>query len=254
MKVTYSSEFYDEMEQTNRTSALAIVPEVMAYAEQPRSVVDIGCGRGLWLATFSEVGVPDILGIDGDYVAPDKLHIPKDLFIAADLTQPLAIDRTFDLAVCLEMAEHVPHEVSGALVEGLTRLAPVILFSAAIPLQGGSHHINEQWPAYWKERFARHGYVPVDPLRRKFWNDSRVSFFYAQNVLFYVKEAELTSYPLLVQARKDGYDNALPLVHPHLFKYYSERWRMVVPFLGKLPPGILHFGKKCLAALQGSKQ
>lgn len=246
MKVAYSSEFYDEMEQTNRTSASAIVPEVMVYAGQPRSVVDIGSGRGLWLAVFKEAGVIDIFGVDGDYVAPDKLHIPADSFKAADLTKPLELDRTFDLAICLEMAEHVPHEVSEILIAGLTRLAPVILFSAAIPLQGGSHHVNEQWPAYWKERFARHGYVPIDPLRRKFWNDPRVSFFYAQNVLFYVKEDKLADYPLLAQARKDGYDDALPLVHPHLFKYYSERWRMVVPFLGKLPPSVLHTAKRIL--------
>lgn len=246
MKVTYSGTFYEEMEDPNRTSAEVIVPLVLRYANNPKSVVDVGCGRGIWLGAFERAGVTDILGIDGDYVEPKKLHISPDAFRAADLTKPLSVDRRFDLAVCLEMAEHVPHEVSEQLVGGLVSLAPVILFSAAIPLQGGSHHINEQWPAYWQERFATHGYIPVDPIRYAVWNDSRVSFFYAQNILMYVQKDKLESYPELKRMHDAGFNQALPLVHPHLFMYYAERWRMMVPFLGKLSPKVLHAVKRLL--------
>ncbi|MCT7423352.1 hypothetical protein N4A85_24765, partial [Escherichia coli] len=87
------------------------------------------------------------------------------------------------LAVCLEVAEHVSDKNSRQLVESLTNAAPVILFSAAIPLQGGVHHINEQWPAYWQERFKERGYVPVDCLRRRLLGNPQIAFFYAQNIL-----------------------------------------------------------------------
>jgi hypothetical protein len=122
----------------------------------------------------------------------------------------------------------------------------VILFSASVPLQGGSRHINEQWPAYWEEKFAAHGYVPVDSIRRHIWDDSRVSFFYAQNILMYVKEDALSDYPLLQAEVASGHDKPLALVHPYLFEYYAKRWHSIEPVLWKLPLPFLKWGKKLL--------
>ena len=64
-----------------------------------------------------------------------------------DLAQPLQIDRRFDLALSLEVAEHLPPECGSEFVQTLTDLSSVILFSAAIPFQGGTDHLNEQWPS-----------------------------------------------------------------------------------------------------------
>jgi hypothetical protein len=161
------------------------------------------------------------------------------------------LEKSFDLSVCLEVAEHVPDASADTLVRSLTAAAPVVLFSAAIPLQGGSHHINEQWPSYWAQKFAAEGYVPVDAIRRHVWDDERVSFFYAQNILLFVKKSRLAEYPKLEEEVMAGHGRALSLVHPFIYNYYAERWRMVVPFLGKLPPSLLHGTKKLLARLRG---
>ena len=242
---SYSQAFFDEMDEPNLVSARVVAP-LVAGLVRPKSVVDIGCGRGLWLKAFLEQGVEDVAGYDGDYVDIEKLAFPKARFHAVDLEKPIKLDRTFDLAVCLEVGEHLSDSISDTLVQTLTASAPVVLFSAAIPLQGGSRHINEQWPEYWEKKFSAHGYVPVDALRRHLWGDSRVSFFYQQNVLFYVRKDALSRYPALEEEIRSGHDKALPLVHPFLFTYYSERWRLVVPFLGALPPRVLHIGKSRL--------
>ncbi len=248
-KISYSTRFFDEMEEGNLSSARTIIPHVMRLVN-PGSVIDIGCGEGLWLKVFSETGVAEIQGIDGDWVLPERLQFPSEFFSVMDLKQPVSLDKTYNLAVCLEVAEHLPDSVADTLIESLTRAAPIVLFSAAVPLQGGSHHVNEQWPAYWEEKFRALGYVPVDAIRRHVWDDSRVAFFYAQNILLYVKESELPHYPALKSEIETGHGKALPLIHPFIYTYYAERWRSIVPFLGKLPPGVLHAAKKYLSAFR----
>lgn len=238
----YSGDFYEGMEDANLGSARAIVPLVFQYV-QPKSVLDIGCGQGLWLNAFMEHGVTDVLGYDGDYVEREKLSIPKEKFIGTDLEDPISLERTFDLAMSLEVGEHLSDAASRAFVKNLTDAAPVILFSAAIPGQGGVRHINEQWPSYWEERFREQGYVPVDSLRHRVWGDSRVTFFYAQNTMFYVKESQLSHYPKLKEAHEAGHNRALSLVHPHIYTYYESRWNLIMPFVSMIPVTLLHIGK-----------
>ncbi|MEK7628433.1 MAG: GtrA family protein [Patescibacteria group bacterium] len=248
MTGSYDQVFFDEMDKSNLVSARAVVPLVLDLV-QPKSVVDIGCGRGLWLKAFIEHGIEDVVGYDGDYVEREKLVFPQARFRATDLEKPIAFDRSFDLAVCLEVAEHLPASVADMLIETLTTAARIVLFSAAIPLQGGSRHVNEQWPEYWEKKFAAHGYVPVDALRRHLWGNSLISFFYQQNILLYIHRDSLPQYPKLLEEIRSGHDKALALIHPFLFTYYSERWRLVVPFLGVLPPSILHLGKNLLKSV-----
>ena len=245
MPASYSTTFYDEMKDSNLASARAVVPFVLSLVPVT-SVVDIGCGEGLWLKAFSEAGVFDIEGYDGDYVVRENLKIPQEKFHAANLEEPIPFTRTFDLAVCLEVAEHVSDEHSGRLVESLTNAAPVLLFSAAIPGQGGVHHINEQWPEYWEKRFKEKGYVPVDAIRRKILSNKDVSFFYAQNILIYVKESALSNYPKLVEEIQSGHDGAPAFVHPQLYTYYESRWNKIAPLIWKVPLPLIKFGKKML--------
>ena len=179
-----------------------------------RSVVDVGCGVGSWLSVFRELGVEDILGLDGAYVPRPALQIPVDKFQPVDLGRPFSLDRTFDLAVSLEVAEHLEAESAQGFVASLTVLAPVVLFSAAIPFQTGEGHINEQWPAYWAALFREQGYVPVDCLRRKVWSHQDVEWWYAQNMVMYVRGDELSRFPVLERAY-DPQEEAPPaLVHP----------------------------------------
>lgn len=192
---------------------------------QPSSIVDVGCGVGIWLQEFLRAGVPHVLGVDGEHVTAAGLRIPESCFAAHDLASPLRLDRTFDMALSLEVGEHLPPASAGAFVESLCLLAPVVAFSAAIPFQGGGGHVNEQWPDYWAALFARYGRVPVDILRPLVWNDGDIAWWYRQNLLLYADEQRAA---LLLEAAR-GFRMApapLPLVHPALYSYWTDpSWR-----------------------------
>jgi SAM-dependent methyltransferase len=229
----YGDSFFDLHEQGARASARAAIPEVFHFVH-PASVVDVGCGVGQWLVEFKAAGVNDYLGIDGDYVNRQRLLIEPERFLPKDLSQPLAIDRRFDLAVSLEVAEHLPESSAADFVASLVRLAPVVLFSAAIPYQWGDGHVNEQWPEYWREKFLQCGYVVADCLRRRLWDKADVKHWYCQNLFFYVDRTRINEYPQLARVvRREGEGPPLSLVHPtqylnvvqHLIKQFRESQR-----------------------------
>jgi SAM-dependent methyltransferase len=162
-----------------------------------RSVVDLGCGHGIWLATFARHGVEDYVGVDGDWVPPDKLHFPPDRFVAARLDKPLHLGRRFDLAVSLEVAEHLPERGAKQFVRNIVELAPCVLVSAAVPYQRGTEHVNEQWPDYWASLFGEHGYVVLDGLRPLVWSNEAVFGFYRQNLLMFATPETIAAHPPL---------------------------------------------------------
>jgi hypothetical protein len=157
----------------------------------PRSVADIGCGTGVWLSIFGHSGVADVQGVDGKWVEPTMLHIPKAAFRSVDLEKPLKLGRRFDLVLSLEVAEHLPATSAAPFINSLVELGDIVAFSAAIPHQGGTHHVNEQWPDYWARLFADHGYVAIDCLRPCIWHHEQVCWWYRQNMLLFVEEARL---------------------------------------------------------------
>jgi hypothetical protein len=131
-------------------------------------------------------GIEDIFGLDGEYVDQDRLLFPRDKFRATDLTKPFDLGRRFDLVQSLEVAEHLPVAAADGYVASLVRHGPLVLFSAAPPGQGGEHHVNEQPPSYWREKFARHDYRPVDFLRSRIAGEKEIAPWYRYNLLFYV--------------------------------------------------------------------
>jgi hypothetical protein len=186
-----------------------------------KSACDVGCGVAPWLSMFSECGVDDILGVDGDYVDRKLLYIPADRFIPLDLTKPVALKRRFDLVVSLEVAQYLPESRGGSFVRDLTALASVVVFSAAVPGQGGGNHINEQWQSHWARLFAAEGYVPVDVIRTMIWDNPAVEWWYRQNIIIYCEEKVLAAYPKLASAaspkglvRSD--------VHPELYQQHQH--------------------------------
>ena len=173
------------------SSAVAIVDLVLQYLD-PKSVVDVGCGTGTFLQEFEKRGVATILGLDGPATkaafGPDESN-----FLAVNLAEPVELTRRFDLALCLEVAEHLPAGSADLLVETLTDLAPVVLFSAAHPAQGGQGHINERWPVYWQRRFSKHNYVLLDILRGPLSDQPRVLDCYRWNIVLYVESSRCTA-------------------------------------------------------------
>ena len=212
----YDQHFFEDLRDGARRSAQVIAPLVADWVN-PQSVVDVGCGDGTWLSVFRSLGVQDVLGVDGNYVRPDDLQIPAEYFLAADLKQPLTVNRTFDLVISLEVAEHLPPISADLFVNSLVKLGPVILFSAAIPCQGGQHHVNEQWPSYWVQKFKTLGYSALDCLRSLLWDNSKVELWYAQNCLLFIDPNYLSQYPRLPVKKEAEHQLPLNIVHPRLY-------------------------------------
>ncbi len=209
----YTPNFYEYLESGARQSAKEIVPLILELI-QPQQVIDIGCGVGTWLSVFHEYGIKDILGVDGDYVDLNMLQIPKEKFLSFDLAKPFLIDRKFDLVMSLEVAEHIASEYTEIFIDSLVNLGSVILFSAAIPQQGGANHVNEQWAEYWVTHFQERGYVVIDCIRRKVWKNDKVEPWYAQNMLIFVDQNALSKYPLLESEFSITDISQLSVVHP----------------------------------------
>jgi SAM-dependent methyltransferase len=213
MPLSYDTTFFRGLMDGSYTSAKAVMPYVISLC-QPESIADFGCGVGSWLQACRECGIKDVTGIDGDYVKDQLLMIPTERFVRADLTRPIDLGRRFDLVLSLEVAEHLPREAAPTFVDTLTRHGPVILFSAAIPSQGGVHHVNEQWAQYWSSLFGDHGYVCVDCLRDVFWDAREIKWWYRQNMFLFVSEKSLSQYPNV--SRESSRYRKLPvnLIHP----------------------------------------
>jgi len=252
----YTEEFYNWQQAESKSSAREIVPFVCELI-RPRSVIDVGCGVGTWLSVFKECGVENFMGVDGDYVDRRMLQVEAERFQAKDLKQPLHINDHYDLVVSLEVAEHLPVECAATFIESLTNLGPVVLFSAAVPYQGGTDHINEQWPEYWNELFSAQGYKVIDCIRKKFWNNDRVRWWYAQNIFLFIEQNHLENYPRLQREAECVEQSALSHIHPKNYltkmdalKNYTNM--METPDLNNMPLGqTVNFFKKIVSALPG---
>ncbi|MDD2781543.1 methyltransferase domain-containing protein [Sulfuricurvum sp.] len=215
----YDKEFYERQKTGSKTSA-SVVLKYLFELFCPASVVDVGCGTGVWLETARTFGVSDILGIDGEYVIDGALMIDQHNFYPVDLETAFHLERTFDMAMSLEVAEHLSHERAEGFIADLCALSDVVLFSAALPYQGGAGHVNENWLEYWAEKFAVFGFIPLDFLRHALWNNSEVEWWYRQNLLLYVRE---TSAEKLFPGIPPADPHRLSMVHPEFFLWSLQR-------------------------------
>lgn len=183
----YPADFYDNRRAHTAHAAarlLSALPTDLAR----RSVADIGCGTGTFLAAALADGATEAFGIEGDWVTRDMLDDPRIALATQNLEQSFSGPRV-DLAISLEVAEHLTPARAPSFIADLVALAPAILFSAAIPGQGGVGHLNEQWQSYWANLFAAHGYQPHDLLRPQIWTDEAIPAWYRQNAVLYLDAA-----------------------------------------------------------------
>lgn len=249
----YTREYYDQLREGSTRSAEVIAPLVLQFLSA-RSVVDVGCGDGTWLSIFRRLGIEDMLGIDGDYVDPNILQIPHTNFRALDLAKPFDLGRAFDLAISLEVAEHLSPDCAATFIQSLTRLAPAVLFSAAIPLQGGLNHVNEQWPDRWAELFRERGYLPVDCIRRRIWQNQAVEWWYAQNTLLFARADLLESNAALKAELERTNLDQLRLVHPRQYLYVHGLYREAAIRADNPPPpsGLKQASRQFLVCLKNA--
>ncbi len=183
----------------------------------PASVLDVGCGLGIWLSVAQSLGVEHIQGVEGPWLNPKNLHIKPAHVLTRDLENPFDLFRRYELVISLEVAEHLKPDRAGSFVENLVRHGDMILFSAAIPYQGGHNHLNEQWPAYWADIFKTQGYQCFDVIRPGIWEDKEIFWHLRQNILLFVSE-KCSLLPDLQNA-SDIFQNGqpVPLVHPDAY-------------------------------------
>lgn len=218
----YNNRFYNQ--HWRRVTAGIILSKMLKILPETNSAVDFGCGLGIWLAVLRKLGVKEIKGYDGNWIDKETLEIPKACFTVADLSQTVSVEKRYDLAISIEVAEHLPEKSAKIFVETLTKASDIVLFSAAIPWQRGVNHINEQWQGYWYKLFHEFGYIGMD-IRSLIWNDSRIGVAQRQNIMLYVKKDKVSSINISEKYYRltDKYIN---FVHPEL---YLKRNVWVVP-------------------------
>jgi SAM-dependent methyltransferase len=236
----YDQGWHDLFGQTTSHSAALILGYVIGLLK-PKSLAEVGCGHGHWLAAAEKFGIVDFFGIDGPWTETSRLLIPPERFLSADLGHKLELGRTFDLVLTAEVAEHIPPEQADQFVENVCCLGPVVLFGAAIPHQRGFQHLNEQWPSYWIAKFAARGYQVFDIVRPRFWTDRSIHYYYRQNLLIFVEESQTELIGRLsgLKSQISEEVGALDMVHPEKFSetanYDSISLRHLLP---KLPRAV----------------
>lgn len=202
----------------NLKSPRAIVPIVQSLLNA-KSVIDIGCGLGTFLKVFKQHGATRILGVDGAWCDKKLLaeNIELSEFLEMDLEKPISLNERFDLAISVEVAEHLHESRADSFVNDISRLSDYIVFSAAIPSQGGDHHYNEQWLPYWAEKFEKRGYILYDVLKPLIWDNPDIFWWYKQNMVLFIKSGaeneKIKKLPVNVLSN---------VIHPELFHAFAN--------------------------------
>jgi len=212
----YDAGFYANRHANTVGAARIMLSEVFRLCPGIETVLDVGCGVGTWLSVAQELGAREVFGLEGAWLktANAKLAIAPEAIRSCELTSAWELGRTYDLAISLEVAEHLPPSAAENFVAQLAAAAPRVLFSAAIPNQGGIGHLNERWPSYWAGLFAAQGMAPYDVIRPAVWTQEKVSHFYRQNTLLYLRPAIAASFPLLAGRPPEALLGLLDRVHP----------------------------------------
>jgi SAM-dependent methyltransferase len=211
---------HQELLQQNRCAA-TIIWSILDGLLSIDSVLDLGCGIGVWMeAALSKRG-RQVVGIDLEAFDQSELVVPPAAIINAALDQRIDLHRQFDLVLCLETAEHIQADGAATLVSNCVRHSNAVLFSAAIPGQGGLHHVNERPPEYWQDLFDQAGYEVLDIIRPLIWRDTRIPAWYRQNMLLIVNRNAGAAFDRL---RSESGKTPVPLhrAHPDLLQSHAH--------------------------------
>jgi len=230
----YKKEFFESHLDGPYRSAQQVVP-IIYDLFKPESVVDFGCGIGNWLKVWmDETPVKEVFGIEGPYITEDLFKVPAHLISLKDLKQPIRLPKRYDLAVSLEVAEHIHAHDAGVFLENLVAASDVIVFSAAIKGQLGTYHVNEQYPEYWAEKFHALGYEAVDCFRHRIWNNHHIEYWYRQNMLLFIKKERLQDFPAIMDEYHRTDPRALLRVHPEQYELKLQLIDKISSFSGFL--------------------
>lgn len=246
-KEIYNKDFFRHVRKASEDSAVPVLKTLKRhYNGEIHSAADLGCGTGAWLCGVRKVFGEDvrICGYDGDYVDKDLMLLSENEFIPWDLNRHIKKNQRYDLAISLEVAEHLPEESADVLVDSLVDIADFVLFSAAIPGQGGTEHLNEQPLSYWIGKFEKKGYEFFDIIRPDIWDHPSVSVWYKQNAAVFVRKGSEQAGQICA-----GANRVVDMVHPELLRRkvrfsadfsrrmnnYTERILLLQDFFSALP-------------------
>ncbi len=213
----YSDDYYSWQSRRSYQSAEVFL-KVLFDIYKPKSVADFGCGQGAWLVVCEKMGASMLHGYDGEWIKKEKLYSKNIKFFSVDFESEVIPQGKYDLAISVEVAEHISDKNADAFVNMLTIASDVIVFGAAIKQQGGSNHINEQWQTYWVNKFFSNGYVCFDIFRPKLWHNNNIEWWYRQNTFLFVKKDVI--YKIFKSNDLKKYEIPIyDIVHPENFKY-----------------------------------
>jgi SAM-dependent methyltransferase len=229
---------HSEKTRCSAEAALSILLDIF----NPKDILDVGCGDGIWLKKANDLGFVELKGVDGIWTDKSKLLIPAENVVISDLEKSFDLAHRFDIAISLEVAEHISNKSSDIMVDNLVRHSDVLLFGAAIPYQGGFRHINEMWQSWWAGKFADRGYRCFDVIRPQIWHNADVHFWYKQNTLVYVntnRKDRIKSFEDYIASRSLS-NYPLDIVHPEKYEAAASYKQIAFkPLLRELPAGVV---------------
>jgi SAM-dependent methyltransferase len=226
----YDASFYENQVAESVRSARIYLKHLWRFF-QPVSVLDVGCGRGAWLEACHELGSHKLLGFDGHW-NKQSLMIDRAIdFQSIDLNKPFSVPEKADLAMSLEVAEHLEPSTAPQFIKCLSDASDAVLFSAAYTKQGGTNHINEQPHTYWARLFAAHDVVPFDLFRPMLWGNEDVCFWYRQNVFLYLRKNSAAWQRVTSQGFNELTDTSfMNCIHPDLYSIKAAQAEIVPGF------------------------
>lgn len=195
----YKDSFFNYIDISSSRSAKNFIHDV-TLPVQVNSILDIGCGRGAWIAEWNKNG-KSVFGVDGDYVNVENLLVEKEFFKHQDISKSFNLNKKFDMVQCLEVAEHLQEADADTLIENIVKHGDIVLFSAAVPGQGGEFHVNEQPLSYWVKKFNHHDYVCLDCIRPLIAKNKNIESWYRYNTLLLVKSSIFEKLPSDIKSK-----------------------------------------------------
>ncbi len=235
----YTSAFYKSVDNRASLAAKIALSKIISLIH-PKSLLDVGCGSGAWLETAGKLGVLQLHGVD----LPESIEIVKQRFSLNELENVdlnlqsknfesgrLALSARVDLVISLEVAEHLPPAASQEFVRSLTQCTDYVLFSAAQPGQGGTHHINERPIRFWVTEFEKNGFSCFDIVRGDLLANSEIPRFYGLNALLFVRNESAKSFELV--------SGKSPVLGSDLDDLRSRMEKLIQAILRFVPPSLV---------------
>jgi len=183
----YSKLYYKKHQDGSYASAYKILKYLTTFITI-ESIIDFGCGVGTWCSAAQNLSINNIMGVDQNLYDSSYMLIPNKNYLQRDLQKSVSLDMKMDLVISVEVGEHIESRYSHVFINTLCQHGDIILFSAALPYQGGTGHINEKPCSYWRDIFSDLDYIAIDCIRGVFWEDDDVEVWYKNNTILYVRD------------------------------------------------------------------